>query len=90
MRESRSAVGSVISFPSNRPSSRNTQQSPNDFLIQISWVGNEDREQVLEVADTLEQGIANARKVVIPGTAHHPNMERPEEFNSVVLEFLCL
>jgi pimeloyl-ACP methyl ester carboxylesterase len=29
-----------------------------------------------------------AKKVVIPGTAHHLNMEKPEEFNRAVLDFL--
>jgi len=28
------------------------------------------------------------QKVVIPVTAHHPNMEKPEEFNRLVLDFL--
>jgi pimeloyl-ACP methyl ester carboxylesterase len=51
-------------------------------------VGDEDRSHVLEMADTLEQGIAHAKKVVIAGTAHHPNMEKPEEFNRAVLDFL--
>lgn len=51
-------------------------------------VGDEDWSRVLEMADTLERGIAHAKKVVIAGTAHHPNMEKPEEFNRVVLEFL--
>src|SRR6266487_1043920 len=44
-------------------------------------VGDEDTPYALEIADTLEQGIADAKKVVIAGTAHHPNMENPEEFN---------
>jgi pimeloyl-ACP methyl ester carboxylesterase len=51
-------------------------------------VGDQDAPEVLEVADTLEQGIAGAKKLVLPGTAHHPNMEKPQEFNRVVLEFL--
>src|SRR6266702_4145610 len=51
-------------------------------------VGDEDMSHVLEMADTLESGIVHAKKVVIAGTAHHPNMEKPEEFNRVVLEFL--
>lgn len=33
-------------------------------------------------------GIAGARKVVIPGVAHMVNMEEPEVFNRIVLEFL--
>jgi pimeloyl-ACP methyl ester carboxylesterase len=51
-------------------------------------VGDQDMPEVLEVADTLEQGIAGAKKVIIAGTAHHPNMEKPEEFNRVVVDFL--
>src|SRR6266705_1537952 len=50
--------------------------------------GGQDAEAILMIADTLEKGIAGAKKVVIPGTAHHPNMEKPEEFNRVVIEFL--
>jgi 3-oxoadipate enol-lactonase len=51
-------------------------------------VGDQDLEEILTIAKTLEKGIAGAMKVVIPGTAHHPNMEKPEEFNRAVLEFL--
>ena len=51
-------------------------------------LGDEDVPQVIEAADILERGIAGAKKAVIPGTAHHPHMEKPEEFNRVVLDFL--
>ncbi len=51
-------------------------------------VGDQDVELILAIADKLEEGIAGAKKVVIPGTAHHLNMEKPEEFNRVVIEFL--
>jgi pimeloyl-ACP methyl ester carboxylesterase len=51
-------------------------------------VGDQDVGMILEIADTLEQGIAGAKKVVIPGTAHHLNMEKPQEFNRVVIDFL--
>jgi pimeloyl-ACP methyl ester carboxylesterase len=51
-------------------------------------VGDQDVELILTIADTLEKGIAGAKKVMIPGTAHHLNMEKPEEFNQVVIEFL--
>lgn len=51
-------------------------------------VGDQDVEIILKIADTLEKGIAGAKKVVIPGTAHHLNMENPEEFNRVVIDFL--
>ena len=51
-------------------------------------VGDEDVPEVIEAAGILEQGIAGARKVVIAGAAHHPHMEKPEDFNRVVLDFL--
>ncbi len=50
--------------------------------------GGQDAEAILKIADTLEKSIAGAKKVVIPGTAHHPNMEKPQEFNRAVIEFL--
>lgn len=42
----------------------------------------------IDVADTLEKNIAGAKKVVIPGAGHLVNLEKPEEFNRVVLDFL--
>ena len=51
-------------------------------------VGDLDRPWIIEAADLLERRIARARRAVIAGTAHLPNMERPQEFNRVVLEFL--
>lgn len=37
----------------------------------------------------LAQGIHGARKVVIADAAHVPNMERPDQFNRTVLDFLA-
>ena len=51
-------------------------------------VGDEDRARTLAAADLLESGLSDARKTVMSGTAHLPNMERPEEFNRLVLDFL--
>ena len=51
-------------------------------------IGGEDRSRPLAAADLLTKDLPNTRKAVIPGTAHLPNMERPEEFNSLVLNFL--
>ncbi len=52
-------------------------------------VGDLDESGVLSAADRLAQGIAGARKVVMVGTAHLPSMERPAEFNRIVLGFLA-
>lgn len=38
--------------------------------------------------DQLTEKIPGARKVVIAQTAHHPFMEKPAEFNRIVLDFL--
>ena len=51
-------------------------------------VGDEDQPRVFAAADLLEKELPNQRKIVMHGTAHLPNMERPEEFNRLVLEFL--
>ncbi len=50
--------------------------------------GERDRPEVNARADLLARSIPHAQKVVVGGTAHVPNMETPEEFNRVVLEFL--
>jgi pimeloyl-ACP methyl ester carboxylesterase len=50
--------------------------------------GDEDVPEVIEAAGILEQDIAGSQKVVIAGTAHHPHMEKPNEFNRVVMDFL--
>jgi pimeloyl-ACP methyl ester carboxylesterase len=51
-------------------------------------VGDRDRPEIVAAAELLEERLPNAQKVVMPGTAHLPSMERPEEFNRIVLEFL--
>ncbi|HEY7356062.1 MAG TPA: alpha/beta hydrolase [Ktedonobacterales bacterium] len=51
--------------------------------------GDQDVREVAEVAQALERGIKGAKKVVISDTAHHLNLEKPAEFNRVVLDFLA-
>jgi pimeloyl-ACP methyl ester carboxylesterase len=51
-------------------------------------VGEHDRPDIHAMAAALTRGIAGAEQVVLPGTGHLPNMERPVAFNRVVLEFL--
>ncbi len=52
-------------------------------------VGELDRPEMLEIAKRLETEIPNARRETIAGTAHVPSMERPDEFDRLVLEFLA-
>lgn len=51
-------------------------------------VGGDDTFNVRKLADTLASEIAGARKVVMAGLTHVPNMERPDEFNQAALDFL--
>jgi pimeloyl-ACP methyl ester carboxylesterase len=51
-------------------------------------VGSADHFQLHKSADKFEQDIAGARRVIISETNHMPNMEKPEEFNRIVYDFL--
>jgi pimeloyl-ACP methyl ester carboxylesterase len=51
-------------------------------------VGDLDQPAIQEVADRLAEGIPGARTEIIAGTAHAPNMERPDELNRLLLDFL--
>ncbi|MCU0495102.1 MAG: alpha/beta hydrolase [Chloroflexaceae bacterium] len=50
--------------------------------------GELDEPATLLMGDGLANGISGAGKIVFPDTAHMISMERPEEFNRLVLEFL--
>ena len=52
-------------------------------------VGELDVDDIHVIASRLRSEIPDARYGVIPGTAHVPNMERPDEFNKLLLGFLA-
>ena len=52
-------------------------------------VGADDHFHLHRLAETLEEKIVGASRVLIPATHHMPNMEKPEEFNRMVLDFLA-
>jgi 2-hydroxy-6-oxonona-2,4-dienedioate hydrolase len=54
----------------------------------LTIAGDLDDDTVLAIADLLATRIRGAQKVVMHGTAHLPNMEKPEKFNQIILEFL--
>jgi 3-oxoadipate enol-lactonase len=51
-------------------------------------VGGDDLSDYHKAADMFITGIPHALRHVIDGAGHLPNLESPEEFNRVVLEFL--
>ena len=54
----------------------------------LAIVGGIDMPDVLGVVDRIIEQVPGARKVVLPDVAHMVNMEKPQEFNELVLEFL--
>ncbi len=51
-------------------------------------IGGEDAPNLKNIADTLASRIPGAREVTIPGSSHHPPVEKPKELNRVLLDFL--
>jgi pimeloyl-ACP methyl ester carboxylesterase len=51
-------------------------------------VGDEDVPTIFDAVDLLMEKVPQARKAVIDDAAHLPNLEHPEEFNRLVLDFL--
>jgi len=51
--------------------------------------GDEDVHDIHEIADRLVAEIPGAERATIAGTAHLPSLERPDEFNRIVLAFLA-
>ena len=51
-------------------------------------VGDEDVEDMKQIADVLADEIPGARKVTLSDTAHMIPLERPREFNRILLDFL--
>jgi pimeloyl-ACP methyl ester carboxylesterase len=54
----------------------------------LGIVGSLDAPDHRDMVDRFVAAVPGARKVVIDGAAHMPNMERPAEFNDVLVRFL--
>jgi 3-oxoadipate enol-lactonase len=50
--------------------------------------GSEDVRDIHQIAQTLREGIPGAESASIAGSGHLPSLERPDEFDRVVLAFL--
>ncbi|MDX6387435.1 MAG: hypothetical protein QOD85_1237 [Gaiellaceae bacterium] len=50
--------------------------------------GDEDVADIIRIGDRLAREIPDAERATIGGAAHLPNLERPDEFNRLVLGFL--
>jgi 3-oxoadipate enol-lactonase len=54
----------------------------------LAIVGERDLPDFHAIAGLIERAIPGARRVVLPGVGHIPNMEAPERFNALVQDFL--
>lgn len=54
----------------------------------LAIIGDRDLSGVKQAVDLIAAGVPGARKATIINAAHVPNMERPEEYNRLVLDFL--
>ncbi len=52
-------------------------------------IGELDVPEMFSIAELLQNEIRGAQTVVLPGTTHLPNMEKPAEFNRLILDFLA-
>ena len=71
--------------PLTPPASRRLDRLRMPVLVVI---GDRDARSVKLFADSTAGMISGAERVVMAGTDHLPHMERPEEFNEILVEFL--
>ncbi|WP_026881102.1 alpha/beta fold hydrolase [Clostridium akagii] len=69
----------------NPPASERLREITKRTLLII---GSDDCQPIKEIVRLLETDINMVRKVEINGTGHLPNLDKPDKFNEIVLEFL--
>lgn len=71
--------------PAGAPASQRLAEVQAPTLV---IVGEADAPDFLQIADRLANGIRGARLAVVAGAGHLSNLEAPEQFNALLLEFL--
>lgn len=51
-------------------------------------LGDKDDPSILDIGETLHAGVGGSERIVLEGAAHMLNMEQPEAFGELVLDFL--
>lgn len=54
----------------------------------LAIVGDLDMPDIIDIVNRVDKHAKNSQKEIINGAAHMVNMEKPEEFNKLVLDFL--
>jgi pimeloyl-ACP methyl ester carboxylesterase len=83
----------TFDLPDVEPWTQRLEPPASDRLAEIQVptlfvVGDQDVADILTISDLIVNQVPGAQRAVIPGTAHHLNLEQPAEFNRIVLEFL--
>lgn len=85
----RRALQNELAAASPAGPERRPKGSPADVRVPtLILVGDLDLPDITAIAETFEREIPDARRVVMHGVAHLPSLERPEEFDRLVLDFL--
>lgn len=64
-----------------------TQPSRITLPVLVVW-GEQDRSLAPSSFPRLVESLPNAQGCPVPGCGHHPHLQKPEEVNRVILEFL--
>jgi pimeloyl-ACP methyl ester carboxylesterase len=87
-----SALGSSLTtrgYQLRRPTIYQLQDKLRQMTVPTLIVTGDDDEPCLEPALFMKRSIPDARLWVVPRTSHPVNLEEPEAFNRVVLDFLA-
>jgi len=55
----------------------------------LAIVGQRDLPDFHAIAGQIQRDVLGARRVLLPGVGHVVNMEAPEQFNQLVIDFLA-
>ena len=80
------ASGLGEEHPANPPAAERLGEIRAPTLV---VVGTLDRPEIVARSELLVHSIPHAQRILMDGTAHLPNMEKPGEFNRTVLKFLA-
>jgi pimeloyl-ACP methyl ester carboxylesterase len=80
------ASGLGEEHPANPPAAERLGEIRAPTLV---VVGALDRPEIVARSELLVYSIPHAQRILMDGTAHLPNMEKPGEFNRTVLKFLA-